>query len=120
MGVDEGGEGLVALAITLGLPAADGPTALGHGDEALGAQLAAIVGVDASLEVDRARPGLGQAQADADGILNGIDADNEERGLALVGAGRAAGSDRDAGAATALDRPDAADAAGAAELRFPA
>jgi hypothetical protein len=116
VGVDEGVEGLVAFAVALGLPGADGAAALEAGDDALGGQLAEVVGVEAAGEVDRAGAGLGQAQAGVDGVLHRVHADDEERDLALVGARRAARPDRDAGPAAALDRPDAAGEAGAAEL----
>src|SRR5690606_12783366 len=116
VGIDEGVEGLVAFAVALGLPGADGAAPLEAGDDALGGQLAEVVGVEAAGEVDRAGTGLGQPQAGVDRILYGIDADDEERDLALVRACGAARPDRNSGAATALDRPDAAGETGAAEL----
>ena len=54
MGVDEGVEGLVAFAVALGLPGADGASALEAGDDALGGQLAEVVGIESAGEVDRA------------------------------------------------------------------
>jgi hypothetical protein len=81
-----------------------------------GGQLAEIVGVEAAGKVDGTGAGLGQFQAGVDGILHGVDADDEQRDLAVVGAGGAAGPDRDGRTATALDRPGAAGKAGAAEL----
>ena len=116
MGIDEGVEGLVAFAVALRLPGADGSVALEVGDDGLGGQLAEVVGVEAAGEVDRAGAGLVQAQAGVDSVLHRVHADDEERDLALVRARRAAGPDRDAGAAAALDRPNAAAEAGAAEL----
>ena len=113
VGVDEGVECLVALAVALGLPGADGASALEAGDDALGSQLAEIVGVEAAGEVDRAGAGFGEAQAGVDGVLHRVDADDEQRDLALVGPRRTAGPDRDARPAAALDRPDAASEAGA-------
>lgn len=60
VGVDEGVEGLVAFTVALGLPGADRASALEAGDDALGGQLAEIVGVEALGEVDRTGAGLGQ------------------------------------------------------------
>lgn len=116
VGVDDGVQRLVAFAVALGLPEADGAALLEAGDDAFGGQLAEIVGVEAAGEVDGTGAGLRQLQADEDRILHGIDADDEERDLALVGASRTAGPDGQAGATTALDRPDAAAEAGAAEF----
>jgi hypothetical protein len=48
VGVDEGVEGLVALAVALGLPGADRAAALEAGDDALGGELAEVVGVEAA------------------------------------------------------------------------
>ncbi len=90
MGVDEGVEGLVALAVALGLPGADGTAPLEAGDDALGGQLAEVVGIEAAGEVDGAGAGFGQLQAGVDRVLHRVDADDEERDLALVGAGRSA------------------------------
>ena len=114
--VDEGVEGLVALSFALGLPSADGPPALEAGEDALSGQLAEIVSIETTGEVDCAGARLGEAQAGEDCVLHSIHADDEERDLALVRAGGAARPDRDAGPAAALDRPDAAGEAGAAEL----
>ena len=61
MGVDEGVEGLVALAVALGLPGADGTAPLEAGDDALGGQLAEVVGVQTAREVNGAGTGLGVA-----------------------------------------------------------
>ena len=58
MGVDEGVEGLVAFAVALGLPGADGAASLEAGDDALGGQLSEVVGVETAGEVDRAGAGL--------------------------------------------------------------
>lgn len=60
VGVDEGVEGLVAFAVAFGLPGADRASALETGDDALGGQLAEVVGVEAAREVDRAGAGFGQ------------------------------------------------------------
>ena len=52
-------EGLVALAVALGLAGADRAAALEAGDDALGGHLAEMVGVEAAREVDRAGAGAG-------------------------------------------------------------
>jgi hypothetical protein len=78
--------------------------------------LTEVVYVEAAGEVDGAGARFGQFQASVDGILHDIDADSEQRDLAFVGAGWASWPDRDAGAASALDRPDAARVPGAAEI----
>jgi hypothetical protein len=70
--------------------------------------LAEVVGFEAAGEVDGTGARFGQFQASEDGILYGIDADDEERDLCLVAAGRAARPDWYAGATTALDCPDVA------------
>ena len=114
--VDEGVEGLVAFAVALGLPGADGSAALEAGDDALGGQLAEIVGVEAAGKVDRAGAGLCQPQARVDRILHRVHSDDEQRDLALVGAGGTARPHGNAGPAAALDRPDAPGEPGAAEL----
>lgn len=116
VGVDEGVQRLVAFAVALGLPGTDGAALLEAGDNAFGGQLAEVVGIEAAGEVDGAGAGFGQLQAGKDGVLHRIHADDEERDLCLVAAGGAAGPDRDAWSATALDRPDAAGEAGAAEF----
>src|SRR5690606_28575574 len=106
----------VAFAVALWLPGTDWAAAFEAGDDAFGGQLAEVVGIEAAGEVDGAGAGFGQFQAGVDGVLHGIDADDEERDLCLVAAGGATGPGRDAGATAALDRPDAAGKAGAAEL----
>lgn len=116
MGVDEGVQCLVAFAVAPGLPGADRTALLEAGDDAFGCQLAEVVGVEAAGKVDRAGAGFGQFQAGIDGVLHGIDADDEERDLCLVAAGGTARPNRDARAAASLDRPDAAGETGAAEL----
>src|SRR5690606_36306612 len=105
-----------AFTVALRLPGADRAPAIEAGDDALGSELAEVVGDEGAREVDRAGAGLGQAQAGVDGVLHRIHADDEEWDLALVRPRRAAWPDRDAGPAAALDRPDAAGEAGAAEL----
>ena len=57
MGVDEGVQRLVAFAVALGLPGADGAAFLEAGDNTFGGQLAEIVGVEAAGEVDGAGAG---------------------------------------------------------------
>ena len=104
MGIDKGVQRLVAFAVALGLPGVDGPALLKTGDVAFGGQLTEVVYVEARREVDGAGARFGQFQASVDGILQGIDADSEQRDLAFVGAGWASWPDRDAGAASALDR----------------
>ena len=116
MGVDEGVQRLVAFAVALGLPGADRAAFFEAGDDPFGGQLAEIVGVKAAGEVDGAGARLGQFQAGVYGVLHGIDTDDEQRDFGLVGSGGAAWPDRDGGAATALDCPDAAGEAGAAEF----
>lgn len=66
MGIDEGVEGLVAFAVALWLPGADRTPVFEAGDDALGGQLAEIVGVEAAGEVGRARAKLRRAQAEVD------------------------------------------------------
>ena len=116
VGVDEGVEGLVAFAVALGLPRADGAALLKAGDDAFSGQLAEIVGVEAAGEVDDAGAGFGEFQAGVDGVLHCVDADDEQWDLARVGARPSAWPDRDAGAAASFDRSDAAGKAGAAEF----
>mgnify|MGYP002378658512 CR=1 FL=1 len=108
VGVDEGVQRLVAFAVALGLPGADGAALLEAGDDAFGGQLAEVVGIEAAGEVDGAGAGFGQFQAGVDGVLHRVHADDEEWDLALVRARRTARPDGDAGPAAALDRPDAA------------
>jgi len=116
VGVDEGVQRLVAFAVALGLPGADGAALFKAGDDAFGGQLAEIVGIEAAGEVNCAGAVFGQFQAGVDGILHGIHPDDEQRNLALVGAGGAAWPDGNAGAPTSLDRPEAPGEAGAAEF----
>jgi len=106
--LDEGVESLVAFAVAPGLPGTDRAAAFEALDDTFVGQLAEIVGVGAAGEVDRAGVGFGQFQAGADGVLHGIEADDEQRNLTRVGVRGTAGPDRDAGVAAPLDRPDAA------------
>jgi len=116
VGVHEGVQRLAAFAVALRLPGADGTAPFEAGNDAFGGQLAEVVGIRAARKMYGAGAGLGQFQAGVDRVLHGIDADDEQRDLAFVRARGTAGPDRDAGAATALDRPDAAGEADAAEL----
>jgi len=116
VGVDEGVQRLVAFAIALGLPGADGAALLEAGDNAFGGQLAEVVGIEAAGEVDGAGAGFGQFQAGVDGILHSIDADDEQRNLALVGAGWSTRPYGDARPTPPLDCPDATRQSRAAEL----
>jgi len=116
VGVDEGAQRLVSFAVALGLPRADRAALLKTGDDAFGGQLAEIVRVEAAGEVDGPGAGFGQFQIGLDGIFHRVDADDEERDLALVGAGRAARPDRDARTATTLDRPNTASEADTVEV----
>lgn len=54
MGVDDGVEGLIAFAVPLALPGADEATVLEADNDALGGQLAEVVGVEVAREMDRA------------------------------------------------------------------
>jgi hypothetical protein len=116
VGVDKGVQRLIAFAVALGLPRADGAALFEAGDDAFGGQLAEVVDIKAAREVDSTGTGLGQLQAGEDGVLHRIDTDDEQRNLAFVRTGWASWPDWDAGAAASLDRPDAAGEAGSAEL----
>ncbi|WP_435530936.1 hypothetical protein [Pseudotabrizicola alkalilacus] len=71
VGVDESVQRLIAFAVALGLPGADGAALLEAGDDAFGGQLAEIVGVEAAGEVDGAGAGFGQFQASIPGSVLG-------------------------------------------------
>ena len=118
VGVDEGVEGLVALAVALGLPGSDGTAALEAGDDALGGEPAEVVGVEATEEVDLAGAGLGQAQTGVDRVLHRVHAGDQQRDLALVRVGRPARPDGDAGPAAALDRSHGLDTSSFSRTRL--
>ena len=115
-GVGEGIEGLVARAVSFGPPGPDGPALVVAGDHALGGELTEVLGIEAAREVDGAGAGFGEPEAGEERVLDRIDAHDEQRDPALVGTGGPTRPDRHAGAAAALDRPDAAGEPGAAEL----
>src|SRR5579875_371191 len=106
-GVDRGIERLVALALAARLPEPDRTAALEAGYHALGGELAEEFGITLHREVQHAGSGLAEAKPREQRVLGGIDADDEERRLAF-GARRPPRPERHAGAAAALDRPDAA------------
>lgn len=88
-GINSGVQGLVALAFAARVPEADRTPPPEAGDDALRGELAKELGIALDREVQMARTRVGKPQPREQRILGGIDANQEQRHLALGAGGTA-------------------------------